>query len=150
MRPPKNWPFERLFLFFGRRRGIIVQMASFSVASCCMPKVPEVRTIKEDFARNQRRTRRRRTKKFLTTSTCLQGLGDVPFGTLRGEISAEISPLSVPKGTSPSPCRQVLVVKNFFVRRRRVLRWLRAKSSLIVLTSGTLGMQHEATEKLAI
>ena len=59
-------------------------------------------------------------------------------------------PFSVPKGTSPSPCRQVLVVKNFFVRRRRVLRRLRAKSSLIVLTSEILGVQHEAIEKLAI
>ena len=42
------------------------------------------------------------------------------------------------------------VVKDFFVRRRRVLRRLRAKSSLIVLTSEILDAQHEATKKRAI
>ena len=47
----------------------------------------------------------------------------------------------------PVPHHEGPVVKDFFVRRRRVLRRLRAKSSLIVLTSEILDAQHEATKK---
>jgi hypothetical protein len=51
-----------------------------------VPQISEVRTIKEDFAHNRRRTRRRRTKKSLTTGTSFEALGDVPFGTLKGKF----------------------------------------------------------------
>ncbi len=46
--------------------------------------------------------------------------------------------------------KKVPVVKGFFARRRRVLRRLRTKSSLMVLTSEILGTKHEATEKVAL
>ena len=63
---------------------------------------------------------------------------------------AEIFPSASRRAHRPVPHSEGPVVKDFFVRRRRVLRRLRAKSSLIVLTSEILDAQHEATKKGAI
>ncbi len=63
---------------------------------------------------------------------------------------AEIFPSASRRAHRPTPSKKVPVVKGFFARRRRVLRRLRTKSSLIVLTSEILGTKHEATEKVAL
>ena len=63
---------------------------------------------------------------------------------------AEIFPSASRRAHRPTPSKKVPVVKDFFARRRRVLRRLRTKSSLIVLTSEILGTKHEATEKVAL
>ncbi len=60
---------------------------------------------------------------------------------------AEIFPSASRRAHRPEPHHEGPVVKDFFVRRRRVLRRLRAKSSLIVLTSEILDAQHEAAKK---
>ena len=62
---------------------------------------------------------------------------------------AEIFPSASRRAHRPIPPKEVSVVKDFFVRRRRVLRRFRAKLSLIVLISGILDPQHEATKKMA-
>ena len=63
---------------------------------------------------------------------------------------AEISPSASRRAHRPTPSKKVPVVKGFFALRRRVLRRLRTKSSLMVLTSEILGTKHEATEKVAL
>ncbi len=62
---------------------------------------------------------------------------------------AEIFPSASRRAHRPIPRKEVSVVKDSYVRRRRVLLRLRTKSSLIVLTSEILDPQHEATKKLA-
>ncbi len=63
---------------------------------------------------------------------------------------AEFFPSASRRAHRPVPHKEGPVVKDFFVRRRRVLRRLRAKSSLIVLTSVILGTKHEAAKKVAL
>ena len=63
---------------------------------------------------------------------------------------AEIFPSASRRAHRPTPSKKVPVVKGFFVRRRRVLLRLRTQSSLMVLTSEILGVQHEANEKVTL
>ena len=63
---------------------------------------------------------------------------------------AEIFPSASRRAHRPIPPKEVSVVKDFFVRRRWVLRGLRTKSSLIVLTSVILDVQHEANKKVVV
>ena len=56
---------------------------------------------------------------------------------------AEIFPSASRRAHRPEPHHEEPVVKDFFVRCRRVLRRLRAKSSLMVLSSTRLRHSHE-------
>ncbi len=63
---------------------------------------------------------------------------------------AEIFPSASRRAHRPISPKKVSVVKDFLVCRRRVLRRLQTKSSLMVLTSEILGVQHETNEKVAL